>query len=109
VTWLSDVGRRFIFRALTGNVLAVLIRVLTEGTQHLMTQREFLNETCLALNCYTATVLVQFGINILLVAEPNQFRPDPARKLTADLYDIYHCCVCSEKLLMMDRGTVRNI
>ena len=22
-----------------------------------------------------------------------QFRPDPARKL----YDIYHCCVCSEK------------
>ena len=22
--------------------------------------------------------------------------------------DIYHCCVYSEKLLMMDRGTVRN-
>jgi len=31
--------------------------------------------------------------------------PDPARKL----YDIYHCCVYSEKLLMMDRGTVRNM
>jgi len=30
------------------------------------------------------------------------FHPDPARKL----YDIYHCCVYSEKLLMMDRGTV---
>jgi len=27
----------------------------------------------------------------------------------ADLYDIYHCCVYSEKLLMMDRGTVRNM
>ena len=26
-----------------------------------------------------------------------------------NLYDIYHCCVCSEKLLMMDRGTVRNM
>ena len=25
------------------------------------------------------------------------------------LYDIYHCCVYSEKLLMMDRGTVRNM
>ena len=25
------------------------------------------------------------------------------------LYDIYHCCVCSEKLLMMKRGTVRNV
>ena len=29
-----------------------------------------------------------------------------ARKLSANLYDIYHCCVYSEKLLMMDRGTV---
>ena len=35
----------------------------------------------------------------------NEFRPDPARKL----YDIYHCCVYSEKLLMMDRGNVRNM
>jgi len=32
-----------------------------------------------------------------------------ARKLSANLYDIYHCCVYSEKLLMMDRGTVRNM
>jgi hypothetical protein len=38
-----------------------------------------------------------------------QFHPDPVRKLSANLYDIYHCCVYSEKLLMMDRGTVRNI
>ena len=37
------------------------------------------------------------------------FDPDPARKLSANLYDIYHCCVYSEKLLMMDRGTVRNM
>jgi len=29
--------------------------------------------------------------------------------LSADLYDIHHCCVYSEKLLMMDRGTVRNM
>jgi len=38
-----------------------------------------------------------------------QFRPDLACKLSANLYDIYHCCVYSEKFLMMDRGTVRNI
>jgi len=38
-----------------------------------------------------------------------QFHPDPARKLSANLYDIYHCCVHSEKLPMMDRGTIRNI
>jgi len=37
------------------------------------------------------------------------FRPDQTRKLSANLYDIYHCCVYSEKLLMMDRGTVRNM
>jgi len=24
------------------------------------------------------------------------FRPDPARKLSANLYDIYHCCVYSD-------------
>jgi len=37
-----------------------------------------------------------------------QFHPDPARKLSANLYDIRHCCMYSEKLLMMDRGTARN-
>jgi len=31
-----------------------------------------------------------------------------ADSLRANLYDIYHCCVYSEKLLMMDRRTVRN-
>ena len=46
----------------------------------------------------------------------SQFHPDPARKLydiyvrtNADLYGIYHCCVYSEKILMIDRGTVRNM
>ena len=34
-----------------------------------------------------------------------RFRPDPARKL----YDIYHCCVYSEKLMVVDRGTVQNM
>jgi len=38
-----------------------------------------------------------------------EIRSDPARKLSAKIYDIYHCCVYSEKLLMMDRGTVRNM
>jgi hypothetical protein len=28
---------------------------------------------------------------------------------TTNMYDIYHFCVYSEKVLMMDRGTVRNI
>jgi len=28
--------------------------------------------------------------------------------LSANLYGIYHCCVYSEKLLMMDRGNVKK-
>jgi hypothetical protein len=35
-----------------------------------------------------------------------QFLPDPACKLSTNLYDMYHCCVYSENLLMMDRGIV---
>jgi len=38
---------------------------------------------------------------INVATELNNFHPDPARKLSANLYDIYHCCVYSEKLLMM--------
>jgi hypothetical protein len=30
------------------------------------------------------------------------FYPDPACKLSANLYDVFHCCVYGEKLLMMD-------
>ena len=40
-----------------------------------------------------------------LASRMRALHPDPARKL----YDMYHCCVYSEKLLMMDRGTVRNM
>jgi hypothetical protein len=42
-----------------------------------------------------------------------QFNPAPVRKLSANLYDIHNCCVCvcvcSEKFLIMDTGTVRNM
>jgi len=52
---------------------------------------------------HTAMVYV-----IQLASRSRTFRPDPARKLSANLYDVYHCCVYSEKLLVMDRGAVRN-
>jgi hypothetical protein len=55
----------------------------------------------------TGLVLSQFHLDPGLAL--NQFYPVPARKLSANLYNIYHCCVYSEKLLMMDRGTVRNM
>jgi len=46
---------------------------------------------------------------IQLASRIRTLRPDPARKLSANLYDIYHCCVYSAKLLMMDKVTVRNM
>jgi hypothetical protein len=42
-------------------------------------------------------------------ADSLQAGSDPARKVSANLYDIYQCCVYNEKLLMMDTGTVRNM
>jgi len=50
---------------------------------------------------HTAVVYV-----IQLVSRIRKEHPDPAHKLSANLYDIYRCCVYSEKLLMTDRGTV---
>ena len=41
--------------------------------------------------------------------QDGKFRPDPARELSENLYDMHHCCVYSEKLLLMDRGTLRNM
>jgi len=46
-----------------------------------------------------------YVIQVLLTASEQ----DQDGTLSANLYDIYHCCVYSEKLLMMDRGIVRNI
>ena len=49
------------------------------------------------------------GSSPLLVSRiKTEFLPDPVLKLSANVYDIYHCCVYSEKL-MTDRGTVGNM
>jgi len=58
---------------------------------------------------YLFDPFMPFSLVLVIVLFMTEFRPDPARKLSANLYDIYHCCVYSEKLLTMDRGTVRNM
>jgi len=55
------------------------------------------------------TVPLSIIRNFSLYTQHTTFRPDPSRKLSANLYDVCHCRVHSEKLLMMDRGTVRNM
>jgi hypothetical protein len=45
----------------------------------------------------------QFSIKIRME------HPDPARKLSTNLYDIYQCRVYGEKFLMMGKGIVRNM
>jgi hypothetical protein len=47
-------------------------------------------------------------MDVFSVMAANAERPDPACKLSANLYDIHDCCVYSVKLVMMDRDTVRN-
>jgi len=51
----------------------------------------------------------QWYMSYRFVDSCEQGQDGTARKLSANLYDIYHCCVFSEKLLMMDRGNVRNM
>jgi len=48
---------------------------------------------------YTQQWYISYGFPDSLPAGLGRIRPDPAGKL----YDIYHCCVYSEKLLMMER------
>ena len=61
------------------------------------------------LTVHTAMVYVKQVFWQLASRIGTEIRPDPARKLSANLYDVYHFGVYSEKLLMMDRGTVRNM
>jgi len=58
---------------------------------------------------YTQQWFMSYRFVDSLRAGSGRYRPDPARKLSANLYDIHHCCVYGEKLLMMDRGTARNM
>ena len=51
----------------------------------------------------------RFADGLRAVSGRNWVRPDTASNLSAKLCDINHCCVYSEKLLMMNRGTVRNM
>jgi len=62
-----------------------------------------------SLNTQELYMSYRFADSLRAGSGRNQFLPGPARKLSAKLYDIYHWCVYSEKLLMMDRGTVRNM
>jgi hypothetical protein len=60
--------------------------------------------------CYTVHTAVVYVIQLASwIRKKLQVRPDLACKLSACLYDRYHCGVYRENLLMMDRGTVRNI
>jgi len=58
---------------------------------------------------YTQQRYMSYRLQLHLASRVRTEHPDPACKLSATLYDIYHCYVYSEKLLMMDRGTVRNM
>jgi hypothetical protein len=58
---------------------------------------------------FTVHTAMVYVIQVCRQLSSGMFRPDPARKLPAELCDIYHFCVYSEKLLIMDRRTVGNM
>jgi len=62
-----------------------------------------------SFSLYTQQCYISYRFADSLRAGSERNRPDSARKLSAKLFDMYHCCVYSEKLLMMDRGAVRNM
>ena len=62
-----------------------------------------------SFSLYTQQSYMSYRFADSLRAGSGRNCPDPTRNLSANLYDINHCCVYSEKLLMMDRGTVRNM
>ena len=69
---------------------------------------QFLCPSSGVFHCTHSSVVCHTGLLTACKQNPDP-DPDPARKVSTNLYDIYHCCVYSEKLLMLDRGTVRNI
>jgi len=58
---------------------------------------------------YALISQIYFWIETLQDQDGNAFHPDPALKLSANLYDICIAVCTVKKLLMMDRGTVRNM
>jgi hypothetical protein len=77
-----------------------------------------LNSTCFGkllcpssgiFHCKHSSGLCHTGLLTAFEQGQNEYHPDPARKLSAKMCDIYHCSVYREKLLMIDRGTVRNM
>ena len=98
----------FIVRYLTINQLGALISQIyfRNETLHVSDNSSVHHQEFFTVN---TTMVYVIQVCSQLAGRIRTFNPDPARKLTANLYDIYHCCVYSEKLLMMDRGTVRNM
>jgi len=97
-------------------LLCVQWKIPDDGERNCLKHVEFIQKKIWEISAsswfYYKNILRTFCLLRLLChtgSGLNWFRPDPARKLSANLYDIYHCCVYSEKLLMMDRGTVRNM
>jgi hypothetical protein len=92
---------------------------VTEGANRCIFGKKSVNIYLLVLCsqkfCFSYRRFVNIVLKLHLCNKTNQirmellFHPDPARKLSAKRYDIYHCCVYSEKLLVMDRGTVWNM
>jgi hypothetical protein len=70
---------------------------------------QFLWPSSGVLHCTHSNGICHTGLLTACKQDQDGTVSDPASKLWANLYDIYHCCVYCEKLLMMGRGIVWNM
>jgi hypothetical protein len=117
--WSFTLAKTYAFITCIGNgTISFLIIKLTRCTNYsnlflewnFTCYGQFLSPSSGVFHCTHSNGICR--TNLLTTCEQNQdgteFHSGPARKLSAKLYDTKHCCVYSEKLLMMDRGTDRN-
>jgi hypothetical protein len=57
------------------------------------------------IHCTLGTGICHTGLKITF----EQDQDGPFRKLSSNMYDMYQCQVYSDKVLMMGRGTARNM
>jgi len=95
-----------IFKRLIKDCNYITIKLLSSTA---LIIKKFGHLTCTECTLPCNQILLAYLPRFARIRMELQFHPDPARKLSANLYDIHHCCVYSEKLLTTDRGTVQNM
>ena len=101
-------NKKLSFRAVCGCTTSIISFLIIKPTRCTNFLKIILGMKLYMFRTVPLSIIRRFSLYTQQWYMSYRFHPNPARKLSANLYDIYHCCVYSEKLVM-DRGTVRNM